>query len=313
MFESLRLSGNAAPAFVVDTGLQPAERERLAATAHVLTLPPQQVDLHPLFVKLTADLFWSSGVMVVIDSDMIVTSRLDDLIEHAAAGRIAVHPDHEITKGRQFEEWAEIFELHAPLRPQRYVNAALLAFSLDHFPGFLARWRRACSRLPSNWPTQGFGGAFGLADQDALNALLMSEIPSEGTWIGSEGRTLHADALREVEIVDARSLTCRYRGGTPVVLHYGLSPKAWERRGWQRVRADDAYVRLLRRLLFDRDVRVPVDPREVPLWLRPRGVGRMAAVLIGLLNFVLIDVRRRAQLLRNRLQDACSQGTNAGR
>jgi hypothetical protein len=301
MLDSLRLSGNAAPAFVIDMGLRPEERERLTATAQVLTLPQELLGLHPQLAKATADLFWSSGIVVHVDSDMIVTSQLDDLIEWAAAGRIAVHPDHEITKGRQFEEWTRTFELRAPLRPQRYVNSALLALSLDHWPNFMERWRRACIRLPAAWPSQGFVGPFGSADQDALNALLMSEIPPEATWIGSEGRTVHADGLREVEIVDARSLTCRYRGAAPVVLHAGGNPKSWERRGWRRVRADDAYVRLLGRLLFDRDVRVPVQPREVPLWLRPRGVGRLAALLVGLVNFVRIDLRNRARLLRNRL------------
>ena len=133
-----------------------------------------------------------------------------------------------------------------------------------------------------------------------MNALLMSEIPAEAIWIGSDVRTVHADGLGEVEIVEARSLACRYRGAAPVVLHYGLDPKAWERSGWRRVRADDAYVRLLRRLLFERGARIAVRPSEVPIWLRPRGVGWAAAALIGLMNFVRVDLRNRARLLRNR-------------
>lgn len=301
MLESLRLSGNTAPAFVLDDGLQPGERERLMTTAEILTSTPALVDLHPRQMKATADLFWSSGVVVLLDSDMIVTSPLDDLIEQAVDGKIAVHPDHPITTGRQFEEWVEVFELRAPLRPQRYVNCTPLAISLDHWPHFFERWRHACLSLPRDWPSQGFDGPFGLPAQDAMNALLMSEIPAEAIWIGAAERTVHADGLRDVEIVDARSLTCRYRGAAPVVLHYGLDPKAWERAGWRRVRADDAYVRLLRRLLFERDVSVPVEPREVPIWLRPRGVGRTAATLAGLVNFVRVDLRSRARLLRNRL------------
>ena len=301
MLDSLRRSGNAAPAFVVDAGLQLDQRKRLSAVAQVLTPPPEVRGLHPLFMKLTAELFWSSGVVVLLDSDMIVTSLLGDLIEQAVAGRIAVHPDHGITKGRQFEEWAGTFELRAPLRAQRFVNTAPLALSLDRWPHFLERWRHACRQLPPDWPSQGFLGPFGLADQDALNALLMSEIPAEAIWIGSDVRTVHADGLGEVEIVEARSLACRYRGAAPVVLHYGLDPKAWERSGWRRVRADDAYVRLLRRLLFERGARIAVRPSEVPIWLRPRGVGWAAAALIGLMNFVRVDLRNEARLLRNRL------------
>jgi hypothetical protein len=300
MLNSLRLSGNRGAAFVIDTGLRPEQRERLAVDAQVLTLPSALQGLHPQFAKITADLFWSEGIVVLIDTDMIVTSPLDDLSEQAAAGRIAVYPDHEITSGRQLPDWAHTFQLRAPLRPQRYVNAGLVALSLAHWPSFLERWRRACERLPADWASREVLAPYGPADQDALNALLMSEIASEAVWIGPDGRTVHPDALRDVEVLDAGSLECRYRGTAPVVLHYALSPKAWERRGWRRVRANDAYIRLLPRLLFARDVWVRVRPSEVPIWLRPRGVSRLTAVLIGFLNFVRIDLRVRGQLLRDR-------------
>ncbi len=301
MLESLRLSGNTDPAFVLDLGLRPEERKRLSAAAEILTLPRGLDGLHPRQMKATADLFWSSGVVVLLDSDMIVTSPLDDLIEEARAGKIAVHPDHDITKGRQYPEWVETFELRAPLRPQPYVNCAPLAISLERWPQFFERWRDACLRLPPDWPSHGFVGPFGLPAQDAMNALLMSEIPAEAMWIGAKERTVHADAMSEVEILDARSLSCRYRGAAPVVLHFGGIPKVWERPGWRRIRTGDAYIRLLRRLLFDRDVHVPFQPHEVPLWLRPRQIGRTAALTVGLVNFVRIDLRNSARLLRNRL------------
>jgi hypothetical protein len=300
MLNSLRLVGNDGKAFVVDAGLRADQRGRLSRIAEVLTLPAALSGLHPLFAKFAADVFWSDGVVVLLDSDMIVTSPLDDLVEQAALGRIAVHPDHEITRGRQFPEMSTTFELQAPLRPQRTVNTAPLALSLDHWPSFFERWRTACERLPPDWPNRGFA-PFGLADQDALNAILMSEISPEAIWIGRETRTVHADGLRDVEILDARSLACRYRGAVPVVLHYGLSPKAWEPAGWRRIRAGDAYVRLLRRLLFARDVQVRAAPNEVPIWLRPRGVGRAAAVVVGLVNFVRVDLRALARLLLDRL------------
>ncbi len=299
MLESLPLTGNTAPAFVLDNGLKPGEREQLAELAEVIARPPGLADLHPRQMKATADLFWSTGVVVLLDADMIFTSPLDDLIEQARGGRIAVHPDHDITKGRQFPEWATAFELRAPLRPQSYVNCTPLAISLDHWPGFFERWRYACRRLPSDWPSQGFDGPFGLPAQDAMNALLMSEIPADAIWIGSDRRTVHADGLRDVEILDARTLSCRYRGGSPIVLHYGLDPKAWERPGWRRVRANDAYVRLLRRLLFGDDVRVTIRPREAPVWLRPRGIGSLTSAGIGFLNFVRVDLRHCPRLVRN--------------
>jgi hypothetical protein len=211
MLDSLAASGNRGSAFVVDVGLDSDQRQRLSQVAEVLALPDRFQELHPLFAKLTADLFWSDGVVVFLDSDMVVTSRLDALVEHAAAGKIAVHPDHELTRGRQFPEMVTTFELEAPLRPPgASVNTSPLALSLEHWPGFLDRWRR--------------------------------------------------------------------------------------------VRANDAYVRLLRRLLFAADARVCVRPAEVPLWLRPRGTGSVAALLVGLVNYFRVDVRARASRVKKRLQ-----------
>lgn len=301
MLESLHRSGNTAPAFVVDCGLQPEQRERLLPLARIRDVPASPLAGNPVLARLTADRFWSTGVVVLLDADMIVTSSLDDLVDRAKRGLIAVHPDHDITTGRQFPEWVGTFRLRGALRPQRYVNCAPLAVSLDYWPGFFARWRDACAELPDDWPTQSFAGPFGLGDQDALNALLMSEIPSASVWIGPDGRTVHADALREVDILEPESLTCRYRGASPVVLHYGLDPKPWERAGWRRIRPDDAYVRLLRQLLFDPEASVRARSREVPLWLRPRGIGGAAARFLGLVNFLRVDVRRKARIVRNRL------------
>jgi hypothetical protein len=134
----------------------------------------------------------------------------------------------------------------------------------------------------------------------------MNEIPADALWIGAERRTVHADGLRDVEVIDAGSLACRYRGAAPVVLHYGGSPKAWERHAWSRVRPDDAYIRLLPRVLFAPDVQVRARLIEVPIWLWPRGVGRVAVVVVRLLYAVgaLNLVRRlrdRGRLLRDRL------------
>src|SRR5215218_8861935 len=83
MLNSLRLTRNSGRAFVVDVGLRPEQRDRLSRVAEVLTLPKALQGLHPLFAKFAADAFWSDGVVVLLDSDMIVTSRLDDLVEQA--------------------------------------------------------------------------------------------------------------------------------------------------------------------------------------------------------------------------------------
>lgn len=304
MLNSLRLTGNEGELVVVDVGLLEEQRERLRGVATIASLdgPPQ----HPVLAKTTADLF-CSGVVVVIDSDVIVMRALDDLVESARAGKIVVFPDHWSTKDRSFPEWEAAFELASPLRPRRYVGSGCLAVSIDHWPDFFDRWRRACRRIsPDAIAMLGFGarpgGPFELSDQDALNALLMSEVPDEAQFVvPSESQSVLPDGLRDVKILDRKSLQARYRGEIPAVLHYGLSPKAWEPQAWRRVRRDDAYLKLFARVAFAPDVAVRLRAREVPMWLRPGVVGRMAAVLIGALNFVRVDLRSRGVLLKRRL------------
>jgi hypothetical protein len=303
MLNSLRLTGNEGELVVIDVGLLEEQRERLRGVATVASLdgPPE----HPVLAKTTADLF-RSGVVVVIDSDVMVMRALDDLVESARAGKIVVFPDHPNTRDRSFPEWEAAFELASPLRPRRYVGSGCLAVSVDRQPGFFDRWRRACRRLSPDAITMlGFGsragGPFQLSDQDALNALLMSEVPDEAQHVvPSESQSVLPDGLRDVEILDEKSLQTRYRGETPALLHYALSPKAWESQAWRRVRRDDAYLKLFPRVAFAPDVPVRLRDSEVAVWLRPRGVGRVAAVLVGLLNFVRVELRRGARLLRNR-------------
>jgi hypothetical protein len=81
--------------------------------------------------------------------------------------------------------------------------------------------------------------------------------------------------LEEVEVLDARNLVCTHLGRRTTLLHYSWTPKAWERRAWPRIRRD-AYVQLLRRVLFASDVTVRLDPAEFPLWLKPGTAGNLS-------------------------------------
>lgn len=95
MINSLRLSGN---------------RGEVAGT-------------HALAVKPSVYLLEPKGVAVLVDSDMIVTRKLDDLVDRALDGQIVVFPDHHSKHDRWFAEWEELFELAAEPRRQVYVNA----------------------------------------------------------------------------------------------------------------------------------------------------------------------------------------------
>ena len=118
------------------------------------------------------------GSVIVIDSDMIVTGPSTTSSRLPAKGKSVRIPDFPAVRGRWFPEWHETLGLRAPLRPDVYVNTGLVAFSTVHWPHLLERWREACELIPSRemW---GSRSPFNAPDQDALNALLMSEIPRE--------------------------------------------------------------------------------------------------------------------------------------
>jgi hypothetical protein len=313
LVNSVRLAGIPHPVFVVDCGFEPDQRERLSAVATVLTLPPAYRGLHPQWVKATPDLFWSDGVVILLDTDMIVTGGVDYLVERALAGQIGVHPDHEVSTGRQFEDWVSTFRLQGPLRPQTYVNAVPLGISLDRWPGFFERWREACALLPPDWASRGLAN-YGPGDQDALNAILMSEVDPDDIWVADPRLTVHADGFPEVELAGDDTVRCSFRGVRPTVLHYGMSPKPWRRQAWSRIRPDDAFVRLFPRLVFARDVRVRARLREVPAWLWPWGIGTSAAALVRLLYLagLLNGMRRTRNAARAPLTRVASWVTAIG-
>jgi hypothetical protein len=290
LLNSLRLSGNRGELVVVDRGLTEEQRSRLEAAAAVVAPPAEVAETHPLAGKPPADLLGASGIVVLIDSDMIVTRSLEPELEDARRGRLVVFPDHEVTRERRFEEWQALFELAAPPRPQRYVNAGFVAFSVDHWPAFLARWRHACEQIPRVEIMRDPRSPFYAADQDALNAILMSEVAPEQTAIGPEWQSVHPDGLVETDVLDERTLRCRLRGEETALLHFSLRPKLWEWRAVRRVHRDDAYLRLLPRVLFGSDVAVRARPREVPMWARPHGRALVRA--IHYVNRVLFLLKR---------------------
>lgn len=280
----MRLSGNNGEVVIVDRGLTGEQRRRLAKAATVVDMPDEAAATHPLAVKPSVYLLQPDGVVILVDSDMIVTRPLDDLVERAREGKIVVFPDHFSKYGRWFAEWEQVFGLAgAPRRGQRYVNAGLVALSADRRPSFLPRWYEAASRIPPDRIQRDPADAFWAADQDALNAILKSEIAPEDIWIGPEWASVHPDGLRSVSIVDRRSLRCTFRGGKTTALHFSLGPKPWQRGGWRRIEDRNAYVTLMPRVLFDEDVALRADPADVPVWARPGRRADLVRKVLGLL------------------------------
>jgi hypothetical protein len=305
LLNSLRLTGNSGELVALDRGLTPAQRALLEGEVTLVELPESHAG-RPMLLKAYPHLLGAAGTIVLVDSDMIVTRPLADIVSRAQAGWICAFPDHRSHRERWFAEWQDELELRAPLRRRTYLNAGFLALSAEHWPDLLGRWWELCDRVPRDQHFGRFEQPFWAGDQDVLNAILASEVPEEALAELPGHEEAYPDDLLEVEVVDERTLRCELHGRPTAILHYALGPKAWERRAWVRVR-DDAYVRLLPRLLFGDDVAVRLDPKNVPLWLRPgararafvRGADLAHGGLRGAVHVLPQPVRDRAFALRN--------------
>jgi hypothetical protein len=272
LLNSLRLSGNRGELVVLDRGLEDRQRELLAPHATVVQLPDKQV-AHPAVLKAYPQAFDPTGIVIIIDADMMVVQRLDWVVERAVAGRICLFPDP--IPERLFPEWADILELRAPVRRGTYLNAGFVAFDAERWPTLLPRWWELCARIPSDQLYIDQALPFWAADQDALNALLFSELPVDAVDELPVHGEAYPEQLLRVRVQDPETLASALDGQPTTILHYSLGPKVWQRFGWLRLR-NDAYVRLLPRVLFAPDVTLRLDPRKLPFRLRsglaPRAV-----------------------------------------
>ena len=202
---------------------------------------------------------------MLIDSDMIVTASLASTLALAEQGQICLYPDPE--EARWFAEWEELFSLNRQPRRQTYVNSGFVAFSVDHWPRLLEDWWAACLRIPADRMFTVEDQPFRYGDQDALNALLMSEIDAESIAVLPRwGVSIPHE--RQPTVIDQNTLVCMRDGGRVSILHHYGRPKVWSRTGRQRLRFPEAYVRLFPRVASGRDVVLRLASDEVPWWLR---------------------------------------------
>lgn len=274
LVNSLRLNGHREPIVVADTGLDPEQCALLADHVELEQLPRDEVS-NPTQYKAFARSRAPRGVVCIIDSDIIVTASLLSIMQCAEAGAICLYPDPH--SDRWFAEWQQVFALSRPPRRQVYGCAGFVAFSTSHQPELLHQWWDACARI-SKLPTYQEGthtGPTAQADQDALNALLMSEYPADALHMLPEREQVFRWDFPKVRIEDAQTLRCSHRGVQPRLLHGCMVPKPWQTRGVRR----NAYVTLLRRLLTADDVTVKVPEEQLPLWAR-RGTAAQAALTL---------------------------------
>ena len=283
MINSLRLTGNAGEIVVLDRGLTGEQRRTLGSHCSIVRFEDARrtdIEQHPFLVKPYPHLFGAHGNIVIIDSDMIVTQRFDSILDRIASGRICAIEDPTLPK-RWFAIWETELELRAPLRRQTYANAGFIAFSTERWPDFLARWWDLCRIILPRWVDDP-ELPFHWLDQDALNAMLMSEIPEDALELMPKSRAPAFEDLRETRVADAGSLTSVLHDRPTLVLHNAGPIKPWDRRKWYRLQ-HNAYLELMPRVLSADDVPLRIRVEEVPVWLRagtaPRVYRRSLTIL----------------------------------
>jgi hypothetical protein len=288
LLNSLRVTGNSEPVVVLDAGLLPEERAALESRTTVVSMPEDRGN--PVLLKPFPHVLDASGVIVVIDSDIIVTSSLASITDLAREGRICICPAWaDAAQTRWFPEWEETLQLRAPLRREEWFHDGLVVFDTRRWPGLLQRWWEVCELVPSEEIFTSGGAPFNAGDADAINALLMSEIPREGVEVLAQGDEAYAG---DVTIDDLATLACSVQGRPARFIHVPDRPKPWERSGWLR-RGSHVYLRLMRRLLFSDDAALGLKPQHAPIWLRPGTEGRIALTTLGGVTKVLVPVAQR--------------------
>jgi hypothetical protein len=297
LLNSLRLTGNTAEVVVLDAGMTPAQRHVLERHATIVTVPTDVVS-DPVLAKPFAHTLNPRGIVLFIDSDVIVTGPLTDAIETARKGKIYAFTDPSET--RWFPEWKQAFALSSVPRRQPYVSSGLVAFNVEDWPHLLERWWQACKRIPADGTLSAgarYSDPLSNGDQDALNAILMTEVPRDALVqrrrIPRRFARWPTDLLLHVHVVDPTNLACTLNGEPVDHLHYEGNPKPWMPRSWMRIR-HNAYVRLLPRVLFQEDVPLRLMPSDVSLWLRPGLPGELVLAALTALNASTRTVARRA-------------------
>jgi hypothetical protein len=279
LLNSLRLTGNNGELVVLDCGLDDAQRRALAPHATLVPLPDGLAQRKTLLKPYVHEVA-RPGILVWVDSDVIVTRHLEEVAMYARSGKLCFHSVDDVNqRGRSFPQWTHEFGLASPLRRQTYVSAGFFALDAVRWRNLLERWSKICAAIP---PERVFGPDMGdplwAGDQDALNALLMSEVPANAVEELPAQEAVFPPDMHRVLVTNGDGLSALHEGAPVALLHYTWVPKPWTARAWGRIpnMRRDAYVRLLPRVLFAEDVSLRLEPALVPPWLRPGPAGRLA-------------------------------------
>jgi hypothetical protein len=258
LINSLRLVGHDEPIYVADYGLTPSQRDRLAE--HV-TLTPVNGARAPHLAKTVAPLAHPADVLILLDTDVVVTRLLEPLIDHAREGKLVAFADR--VSHRYDDAWAGLLGL-GELRRQPYVNTGLVITERELGTSLLERVAHGCDRVDVERTVISNGSPeypFYYLDQDVFNAFLAT-YPAEKLVL-LEHRLAPFPPFAGLDVVDDGTLRCSYDDGVePFLLHHitrkpWLTPTRW-----------NVYSRLLVRLVLADDAVVRLSSDELPLRLR---------------------------------------------
>jgi len=271
LLNSLRVVGHEEPLFVLDCGLDRAQREMLAPHATLVSAPS---GAHPVMLKWRAPLTHPAQVMVLLDADMIITRPLNDLLEGAAAGRIVAF---ESGVDRFFPEWGDLLGLGTSQR-HRYLNAGAVAVSRGVGMELLELLRDGLSKVDVNrgwYSVLEPSYPFWLLEQDVLNAVLSARFADRLAPL--ELRLAATFPFEGVDLVDEATLRCAHQDGVePYLLHH-----IWHK-PWLTVTPENVYSRLLTRLLVNSDVALRLPKHVRPLRLRGGLLASLERKRVGL-------------------------------
>ena len=267
LLNSLRVVGQNERFYVLDAGLEPRQRVRLAAHAEVVDAPEAP---SPRLMKWAAPLAHPAEVMFLIDADVIVTRSLEPLVRAARQGSVLAF-ENDVT--HRFHPAWEDFTGLGPLRRETYVNSGFLVLPLDPGMELLDLVRAGQGRvdverslLRSGTPKD----PFYYPDMDVWNAVLSTRTPPYDLEVLGFHLAPHSP-FDGVELVDKQTLRCAYADGTePYALHHVL------RKPWLARTHSTVYSRLLPRLLLAEDLPLRLHPEELPRRLRPGIAGETA-------------------------------------
>ncbi len=284
LLNSLRVVGHQQKVVVLDCGLTSRQQEILRPHCTLYPVPKEKAT-NPLQYKPFPYLLQTQGTVVIIDSDMLVTHKLDKILTSAKQGKICLFPD--LIPNRYFPQWQEVFRLDWAPRKQTYANSGFVAFSVEHNPNLLAQWWQACKQifsLPTVYEGVGLDCPYAAGDQDALNAVLASNYPQDSLEIQSNKGEIFLPFLHRVKIVNVKTLACKYGDYDVTILHSNNQPKPWEIKNVPLLIKQCSYARLLRRLFIGEDVAIKLASSDLPMIYRQGIIGDLLMFGLGILN-----------------------------